>query len=221
MRILLAEDDTQLAAELAHVLRQARFAVDIAPNGEDAIHMGLTEQYDAALVDIGLPRADGLTVVERWRAAGRALPVLVLTARTSWSDKAAGFGAGADDYLVKPFLADEVVARLRALIRRARGHATNRISCGELVFDTQAGTFTLRAASLDLTAFEWRVLSALMLRKGAVVPRATLAECVYEYNSDVDFKSMEVIIGRIRRKIGDDMIRTVRNHGYILAEPSP
>jgi two-component system OmpR family response regulator len=220
MRILIAEDDGPLAAELAHVLRAEHFAVDIASDGENASYLGFTEQYDAALLDIGLPVSDGLTVLEKWRAAGLGLPVLILTARTSWSDKAAGFGAGADDYLAKPFLAAEVIARLRALIRRAHGHSANRISCGDLAFDVQSGVFTLGGKPVSLTAFEWRILSALMLRKGAVVSRTTLAECAYEYGVDVDFKSMEVIIGRIRRKIGEDMIRTVRNHGYALAEPA-
>ena len=221
MRILIAEDDAPLAAELAHVLRAAHFAVDVATDGGAASYLGATEQYDAALLDIGLPVSDGLTVLEKWRADGVALPVLILTARTSWSDKSAGFNAGADDYLAKPFLAEEVVARLRALIRRAHGHSASRIHCGDLAFDVQSGTFTLAGAALALTAFEWRILSALMLRKGAVVSRTALAEAAYEHGVDADFKSMEVIIGRIRRKIGEDMIRTVRNQGYVLDEPQP
>ena len=220
MRILLVEDDAALASELAHLLRLEHFVVDVVTDGVEAAHLGLTERYDAALLDIGLPLDDGLTVLARWRDAGSALPVLVITARSSWSDKAAGFVAGADDYLVKPFLPQEIVARLRALIRRANGHSANRIACGALSFDVQSGSFALEGNPVSLTAFEWRLLSALMLRRDTVVPRAALAESAYEHGHDVDFSSMEVVIGRIRRKIGADMISTVRNVGYMLSAPA-
>ena len=220
MRILIAEDDLALAEELAHLLRDGGFAVDVADNGIDACHLGDTEHYDAALVDIGLPAADGLTVLQRWRSSGSSLPVLVLTARSSWSDKAAGFDAGADDYLTKPFLPEEVLARLRALIRRSKGHSATRVTCGALQYDTQSGTFTLDGTPLALTAFESRLLSTLIMRKENVVSRSDLAESVYEYDSDVAFKSMEVLIGRLRRKIGADMIQTVRNLGYRLTAES-
>jgi DNA-binding response OmpR family regulator len=218
VRILLVEDDQPLAQELATVLRAENFAVDIAANGEDAAHLGMTETYDAAVLDLGLPRIDGVSILTAWRDAGRGLPVLILTARDTWSDKVAGFKAGADDYLTKPFNAHEVVMRLRALVRRANGHAAARITCGRLVFDAQVGSFERDGLPLKLTAFEWRILSALALRKHVVVSRSDLLERAYEYDTDVDSNSLEVIIARLRKKIGADMIETVRGHGYRLTE---
>jgi DNA-binding response OmpR family regulator len=216
VRVLIAEDDAPLAEELAKVMRSAGFAADTALNGHDAAHLGDTEMYDAAVVDIGMPGVDGISVVQQWRAAGRNFPVLILTARDTWSDKVQGFRAGADDYLTKPFLPEEVVLRIRAMVRRASGFAASRVSCGELVFDSQAGSFEFNGEPLRLTGFEWRVLSTLMLRKERVVSRADLIERVYEFNADVDSNSVEVIIGRLRRKIGTAMIETVRGHGYRL-----
>ncbi|MEG3163206.1 response regulator transcription factor [Sphingomonas sp. PB2P19] len=216
MRILLVEDDETLAAGIARALRAENFAVDIASNGEDGGHLGATELYDAAVLDLGLPLRDGLSVLRDWRAAGRDLPVLILTARDGWSEKVAGFKAGADDYLVKPFRVEEVIMRLRALVRRAAGHAGARVTCGPLVFDAQLGTFELDGLPLKLTAFEWRVLSTLMLRREVVVERAELIERVYEGDADVDSNSIEVIIGRLRRKIGMTLIETVRGRGYRL-----
>lgn len=216
MRILLVEDDAALADEMARILRAENFAVDVADNGEDAAHLGETELYDAAVLDLGLPRVDGITVLQGWRAAGRTLPVLILTARDTWSDKVSGFKAGADDYLTKPFLPQEVVMRLRALVRRATGHAAPKLVCGNLSFDTQLGTFELDGLPLKLTAFEWRILSALMLRSEAVVERSELMERVYEYDADTDSNSLEVIMGRLRKKIGAHMIETIRGRGYRL-----
>ncbi|MBB3954447.1 response regulator transcription factor [Novosphingobium sediminicola] len=216
MRVLVGEDDGQLANELAHVLRADNFVVDVADNGVDIGHLGSTEHYDAVVLDLGLPGEDGLSVLEKWRADACAVPVLVLTARSTWSDKAAGFQAGADDYLTKPFLPEEVVTRLRALIRRSQGHASSRIRCGALVYDTHSGAFTFHGQQCRLTAFEARVLSSLILRKNLVVPRMELAEHVYEFDAEVNFQSLEVIIGRIRRKIGNEMIETVRGLGYRL-----
>ncbi len=217
MRVLLVEDDRVLSEGIARHLRQENFAVDVARDGEDAAHLGETELYDAAVLDLGLPKRDGVSVLKGWRAAGRRLPVLILTARDGWSDKVEGFKAGADDYLTKPFRIEEVVMRLRALVRRASGHAEARIRCGPLAFDAQLGTFELDGLPLKLTAFEWRVLSTLALRHGAVVERAELIERVYEMNADVDSNSVEVIVGRLRRKIGAAMIKTVRGRGYRLA----
>lgn len=216
MRILLVEDDPALANGLARALRAENFAVDVASNGEDGGHLGSTELYDAAVLDIGLPKRDGVSVLRDWRAEGRTLPVLILTARDAWSEKVAGFKAGADDYLTKPFRTEEVVMRLRALVRRAAGHAAASIECGPLSFDAQLGQFELDGLPLKLTAFEWRVLSALMLRKEVVVERADLIERVYEGDADVDSNSIEVIIGRLRKKIGVDRIETVRGRGYRL-----
>jgi two-component system OmpR family response regulator len=219
MRVLVGEDDASLAEELAHVLRHDNFVVDVAGARDDVHHLGSTEHYDAVVLDLGLYGGDGLGVLHQWRAQGCDVPVLVLTARSTWSDKAAGFDAGADDYLTKPFLPQEVVARLRALIRRSQGHASPRIRCGDLVYDTFSGSFTFKGEIFRLTAFEVRVLAALILRKNQVVSRTELAEHVYEYDSEVNFQSMEVIIGRIRRKIGANAIETVRGLGYRLCGP--
>ncbi|MCQ8241689.1 response regulator [Rhizosaccharibacter radicis] len=221
MRVLLVEDDVTLASGIARALRAENCAVDIADNGEDAAHLGETERYDAAILDLGLPRGDGLTVLRAWRAASRTLPVLVLTARDGWSDKVASFKAGADDFLPKPFRMEEVLMRLRALVRRASGHADARIGCGPLMFDTQLGAFELDGLPLRLTALEWRVLSALMLRREAVMERMELVERVYEGDAEADSNSIEVIIGRLRRKIGAAMIETVRGRGYRLTAAGP
>jgi DNA-binding response OmpR family regulator len=216
MRVLLVEDDPGLAEELARVLRGEKWAVDVADNGEDGAHLGDTEQYDVAILDLGLPKVDGLSVLQAWRTAGRTLPVLILTARDGWSEKVSGFKAGADDYLTKPFRPEEVVMRLRALVRRAAGHAAPRIACGRLIFDSQIGHFELDGLPLKLTAFEWRLLSTLMLRKEMVVDRSELIERLYEYDMGVDSNSLEVLVGRVRRKIGAEMIETVRGRGYRL-----
>jgi DNA-binding response OmpR family regulator len=216
MRILLVEDDRDLGPRIARALRDEHFAVDVAANGVDAQHLGETEQYDAAVLDLGLPDIDGIGVLKAWRAAGRELPVLVLTARDGWSDKVAGFKAGADDYVLKPFRVEELVMRLRALVRRAAGHGQPRLECGPLSFDAQTGAFELDGLALKLTAFEWRVLSQLMLRRNTVIERLDLLERVYEGDADVDSNSLEVIVGRLRKKIGATMIETVRGRGYRL-----
>lgn len=216
MRVLLVEDDAALADRVARALREEMFAVDVAANGEDGGHLGATERYDVAVLDLGLPKVDGATVLRRWRAEGRDLPVLILTARESWSDKVEGFKAGADDYLTKPFRVEELVMRLRALVRRAAGASASRVVCGPLVFDAQLGTFELDGLPLKLTGMEWRVLSCLALRKEAVVDRMELLERVYEGDAEVDSNSLEVIVGRLRRKIGRDLIETVRGRGYRL-----
>ncbi|MBV9064844.1 MAG: response regulator transcription factor [Methylobacteriaceae bacterium] len=216
MRILLVEDDCALADAVARALRAENFVVDIARNGEDGQHLGDTESYDAAVLDLGLPKMNGIAVLTAWRNAGRLLPVLILTARDGWSDKVEGFKAGADDYLVKPFRIEEVVMRLRALIRRASGHAGGLITCGALSFDAQLGSFTLDGLPLRLTALEWRVLSCLTLRKEHVVARSDLLERVYDGDADVESNSLEVIVARLRRKIGRDLIETIRGRGYRL-----
>lgn len=216
MRVLLVEDDAALADRVARALREEMFAVDVAANGEDGGHLGATERYDVAVLDLGLPKVDGATVLRRWRAEGRDLPVLILTARESWSDKVEGFKAGADDYLTKPFRVEELVMRLRALVRRAAGASAARVVCGPLAFDAQLGTFELDGLPLKLTGMEWRVLSCLALRKEAVVDRMELLERVYEGDAEVDSNSLEVIVGRLRRKIGRDLIETVRGRGYRL-----
>jgi len=221
MRILLVEDDCDLGPAIARALRAEQFAVDHATNGIDAAHLGETEHYHAAVLDLGLPGRDGFAVLRQWRDADRPLPVLILTARDAWSDKVAGFKAGADDYLVKPFRLEELVMRLRALVRRAAGHARPRLECGPLALETQTGQFELDGLPLRLTALEWRVLSLLMLHRGAVIERLDLLERVYEGDAEVDSNSLEVIIGRLRKKIGATLIETVRGRGYRLAFDRP
>jgi two-component system OmpR family response regulator len=217
MRILVVEDEPVLALRLQQTLEAAGFAVDVAYDGEEGWHLGDTEPYDAAVLDLGLPKIDGVSILQRWRAAGRRLPVLILTARSRWSEKMVGFQAGADDYMTKPFEMDEVVYRLRALIRRAAGHAQPELSCGPLRLDTLAGRFSLDGVPLQLTAQEFRILSYLMHHAGAVVSRTELMEHVYDRHFDSDSNVLEVLIGRIRRKLGTDLIHTVRGLGYRLA----
>jgi two-component system, OmpR family, response regulator len=216
MKILLVEDDRLLSQEIAHALRRENFAVDVAVNGEDGQHLGETEAYDAAVLDLGLPKVPGAAVLRAWRKNGRQLPVLILTARDGWTDKVEGFKAGADDYLTKPFRVEELIMRLRALVRRSAGHAAPRIACGPLSFDAQTGTFELDGLPLKLTALEWRVLECLILRKDVLIDRTDLTERVYEGDVGSDSNSLEVIVARLRRKIGRDTIETVRGRGYRL-----
>ena len=220
MRILLVEDDPDLGPAIAKALRSENCAVDLAANGVDAAHLGDTEIYDAAVLDLGLPDQEGVSVLKQWREAGRTLPVLILTARDSWSDKVAGFKAGADDFMTKPFRVEELVMRLRAIVRRAAGHAATRIDCGPLTFESQTGQFELDGFPLKLTALEWRVLSALILSKETVIERLALLERVYEGDADNDSNSLEVIVGRLRKKIGAQLIETIRGRGYRLTAES-
>jgi two-component system OmpR family response regulator len=216
MKILLVEDDRLLAQEIANALRQANFAVDIATDGEDGHHLGDTEPYDAAVLDLGLPKMPGAAVLRAWRNNGRQLPVLILTARDGWTDKVDGFKAGADDYLTKPFRVEELIMRLRALVRRSAGHAAPGIGCGALSFDAPTGVFELNGLPLKLTALEWRVLQCLILRKNVVIDRIELMDKVYEGDAGTDSNSLEVIVARLRRKIGHGLIETVRGRGYRL-----
>src|ERR1700761_7496580 len=216
MKILLIEDDRLLAQEIARALREENFAVDVAANGEDGQHLGETESYDAAVLDLGLPKVPGVDVLRSWRKHERHLPVLILTARDGWTDKVVGFKAGADDYLTKPFRIEELVMRLRALVRRAVGHGASRISCGPLSFEPQTGAFELDGLALKLTALEWRVLECLIMRMETVVERSLLSDKVYEGDVGTDSNSIEVIIARLRRKIGKSSIETQRGRGYKL-----
>ena len=218
MRVLLAEDDAGLAHRLAAALTEAGYAVDHAADGVDAEFRGQTESYDAAVLDIGLPGMDGLAVLDAWRGNGVRLPVIVLTARGRWHDKLAGFDAGADDYLVKPFATEELVLRLRALIRRSGGHAHPQLVRGALALDDNAGRFTLRGEQLSLTAQEHRILAYLMHRGDAVVSRGELGEHVYEQGIDPDSNALDVLIGRIRRKIGAARLVTERGKGFRLVD---
>ena len=216
MKILLVEDDEPLAHEIANALRRAHFAVDIAVDGEEGLHLGSTESYDVAVLDLGLPKLPGASVLRGWRQAKRQLPVLILTARDGWTEKVDGFKAGADDYLTKPFRVEELIMRLRALARRSSGHVDPKIECGSLSFEAATGVFELDGLPLKLTGLEWRVLQALILRKDTVFDRLELMDKVYEGDQGSDSNSLEVIIARLRRKIGHGMIETVRGRGYKL-----
>ena len=216
MKILLVEDDRLLAQEIARALREENFAVDVAEDGEDGQHLGETESYDAAVLDLGLPKVPGVEVLRSWRKNDRYLPVLILTARDGWTDKVNGFKAGADDYLTKPFRIEELTMRLRALVRRSSGNGAPRIVCGPVSFETQTGVFELDGLPLKLTALEWRVLECLILRKDTVVERGLLSEKVYEGDVGTDSNSIEVIVARLRRKIGKTLIETERGRGYKL-----
>jgi two-component system OmpR family response regulator len=219
MRVLVVEDEPTLAAQLAEALAAASYAVDLAHDGADAHFEGDTGTYDAVVLDLGLPQMDGITVLKKWRAAGRTMPVLILTARDNWHDKVAGIDAGADDYLAKPFHMEELLARLRALIRRAGGHADAELSCGPLLLDTRNGRVTVNGLGLTLTSHEYKVLDYLMHHKGEVVSRSTLIEHIYAQDFDRDSNTVEVFIARLRKKLPAGLIETVRGLGYRLAGP--
>ncbi|CAO3431498.1 response regulator [Azospirillum argentinense] len=219
MRLLVVEDDPALARQLAERLEGEGYAVDRAADGEEGQFLGETEPYDAIVLDLGLPRVDGLTVLRSWRAGGIAAPVIILTARGAWTEKVQGIDAGADDYLAKPFSMEELLARIRALIRRSKGHASAEIACGGVVLDTRSGRVTLDGQTVDLTGHEFRVLDYLMHRKGQLVSRTELTEHIYAQDFDRDSNTIEVFVGRLRRKLGADLIKTVRGLGYKLEAP--
>ena len=219
MRILLVEDDPSLRALLRTALAAAGYAVDEADNGRDALFLGDTEPFDAVVLDLGLPLLDGLSVLKRWRHNGRSMPVLILTARDNWSEKVAGIDAGADDYLTKPFHMEELLARLRALIRRANGQASPVLQCGALALDTRSGRVTLDGLPVALTSHEHKVLAYLMHRPGAVVSRTELTEHIYAQDFDRDSNTIEVFVGRLRKKLPPELIETVRGMGYRLVLP--
>lgn len=219
MRVLVAEDERRLREAIVAALEQARYVVDAVGDGREAEYLGSTETYDCVILDLGLPGQDGLRVLDAWRRQGVSVPVLILTARDEFSDKLAGFRAGADDYVVKPFRMDEVLLRVDALIRRANGHARPMLRLGALEHDTQRGDFSLNGMPLKLTAFEAQVLAFLMQRANQIVSRSDLAEHLYSYGSDTEYNSLEVIVSRLRRKIGRDRIETLRGQGYRLVDP--
>lgn len=219
MRILLVEDDPVLSAQVAEEFTLAGYAVESADNGIDAHHLGDVEPFDAVVLDLGLPQMDGLTVLKKWRAEGRGMPVLILTARDAWHEKVDGIDAGADDYLVKPFHMEELLARVRALIRRATGHASAEISCGPVVLDTRSGRVSVDGRSLTLTSHEFRVLAYLMHHQGEVISRTALTEHIYTQEFDRDSNTIEVFIARLRKKLPDGLIKTARGLGYRLVCP--
>ncbi len=216
MRLLVVEDDRDLNRQIVAALEGAGYAVDRALDGEEGWFLGDTEPYDAIILDIGLPKRDGVSVLEAWRRAGRMVPVLILTARDRWSDKVQGFDAGADDYVAKPFHMEEVLARLRALLRRASGHATNELVAGPVRLDARAGRVTVDGAAIRLTSHEYRLLSYLMHHAGRVVSRTEIVEHLYDKDFDRDSNTIEVFVGRLRKKLGVDIIQTVRGLGYLV-----
>ena len=220
MRLLIVEDEPTLGQQLRNALEGAGYAVDLATDGEEGLYLGSNEQYDAIILDLGLPEIDGLTVLDRWRKEGKVTPVLVLTARDSWSDKVAGLDAGADDYVAKPFQTEELIARLRALIRRASGNASAELTAGDIRLDTRSGKVTRGGEPVKLTAQEYKLLSYLLHHKGKVVSRTELIEHIYDQDFDHDSNTIEVFVTRIRKKLGADVITTIRGLGYSLEEPA-
>lgn len=216
MRLLVVEDDRDLNRQIVGALEAAGYAVDRAFDGEEAWFLGDTEPYDAVVLDIGLPKRDGVSVLEAWRKSGRAMPVLILTARDRWSDKVQGFDAGADDYVAKPFHMEEVLARIRALLRRAAGHATSELVAGPVRLDARGGRVTVNGVAVKLTSHEYRLLSYLMHHSGRIVSRTEIVEHLYEQDFDRDSNTIEVFVGRLRKKLGVDVIQTARGLGYIV-----
>jgi two-component system, OmpR family, response regulator len=220
MRILLVEDESTLNRQLDMVLQQAGYSVDVSVNGRDAWALGDAEPFDAVVLDLGLPQIDGLTVLKRWRAAGRHMPVLILTARDNWHEKVAGIDAGADDYLTKPFHTEELLARLRGLIRRASGISSPLLTCGPIELDTRSSRVTVQDQAITLTSHEFKVLAYLMHHPDAVVSRTELTEHIYAQDCDRDSNTIEVFVGRLRKKLPPDLIETVRGLGYRLVAPA-
>jgi two-component system OmpR family response regulator len=220
MRVLIVEDEASLAKQLIAALRGAGYAVDHAADGERADLLGHDELYDAVVLDLGLPKLDGLTLLRRWREAGQSMPVLVLTARGSWHEKVIGIDSGADDYMSKPFRMEELLARLRALIRRSSGQINPELRCGALVLDPRSGKVVLEGAEVKLTSHEFRVLSYLMHHKQRIVSQGELTEHIYSQDFDRDSNTVEVFIARLRRKLGSSLIETVRGLGYRMKADS-
>ncbi|HEY4115264.1 MAG TPA: response regulator transcription factor [Rhizomicrobium sp.] len=219
MRALVVEDDKELQRLLKQALSDAGYVVDAAADGEEGHFLGDTEPYDVVILDLGLPKMDGVRVLEAWRKAGRTMPVLILTARDRWSDKVAGFDAGADDYLAKPFYTEELLARVRALVRRAAGLATAEIDVGPLRIDTRSSRVTVDGNPVKLTSLEYRLLAYLAHHRGRVVSRSELVEHLYDQDFDRDSNTIEVFVGRLRKKLGVTLIQTVRGLGYCLETP--
>ena len=219
MRLLVVEDDPDLNRQLVTALHDAGYVVDTATDGEEGHFLGDTEPYDAVVLDLGLPILDGVSVLEKWRRSGKKMPVLILTARDRWSDKVAGFDAGADDYVAKPFHMEEVLARVRALLRRSAGHATSELTCGPVSLDTKSARVIVNGAAVKLTSLEYRLLAYLMHHKGKVVSRTELVEHLYDQDFDRDSNTVEVFVGRLRKKLGVDVLHTIRCMGYCVTEP--
>ena len=220
LRVLAAEDEALLSRQLVQALGEAGYAVDCALDGEQADFLIRTEEYDVVVLDLGLPKIDGLTLLRRWRDAGIPVPVLILTARGSWHEKVLGIDSGADDYVGKPFRMEEVLARIRALIRRAKGFAQAELRCGDLALDARSARVAVGGTVVKLTSHEFRVLSYLMHHSGRIVSRTELTEHIYAQDFDRDSNTVEVFIARLRRKLGASFIETVRGLGYRMCGQS-
>jgi two-component system, OmpR family, response regulator len=218
LRLLLVEDDPDLQRQLKTALSEAGYAIDMAGDGEEGHFLGDTEPYDAVVLDVGLPKRDGISVLEQWRRDGRKMPVIILTARDRWSEKVSGMDAGADDYLTKPFNMEELLARLRALLRRSAGHASSELICGPLRLDTKMARLTHDGTPIKLTSHEFKLIEYLMHHMDKVVSRTELVEHMYDQDFDRDSNTIEVFIGRLRKKIPGEMIRTIRGLGYCLSK---
>jgi DNA-binding response OmpR family regulator len=221
MRVFLVEDDPRIARKVKAVLEDAGYAVDTAADGEQAWFQGDTEDYDLAILDLGLPKMDGLAVLKKWRAAERNFPVLILTARGAWSERVEGIDAGADDYLAKPFVMDELLARVRALLRRAAGRASPVLTAGPVTLDTRRMRVTVDDVPVGLSPLEYRCLAYMMHHAGRVVPPGELIEHLYGHSDDRDPNAVEVLIGRLRKKLAVDLIETRRGFGYVISERAP
>lgn len=214
MRVLVVEDDADLNRQLVGALSDAGYAVDSATDGEEGYYLGDTEPYDLIILDIGLPKMDGISILEQWRRSDKKVPVIILTARDRWSDKVQGIDAGADDYVAKPFHMEELLARARAQLRRATGHAKSEIECGPVRLDTNSARVTCSGEPVKLTSHEFRLLAYLMHHRGRVVSRTELVEHLYDQDFDRDSNTIEVFVGRLRKKIPAEIIETVRGLGY-------
>jgi len=218
--VLVVEDEASLAERLMDALGAGGYVADSAGDGARADYLAQTERYDAIILDLGLPKIDGLTLLRRWRETGIRVPVLILTARDSWHEKVQGIDGGADDYVAKPFQMEEVLARLRALIRRAAGHVTADLRVGEVTLDPRLARVTRAGAIVKLTSHEFRVLSYLMHHRGRVVSQSELTDHIYAQHFDRDSNTVEVFIARLRRKLGPAFIETVRGLGYRVGDAS-
>lgn len=221
MRILVVEDEPRIAADIKNGLEAALYAVDLVRDGDAAWYSGETEDYDAIVLDLGLPRLDGLSVLKRWRNAGVVTPVLILTARDGWREKVEGINAGADDYLAKPFQMEELLARLGAITRRAAGHASPVIKAGRLELDTRARTGSIDGRQLALSAMEYRLLAYLLMHRGKTLSQGELLEHLHSSETDRDINAIEALMARLRKKIGFPLIETHRGRGYCIPAEAP